>query len=1285
MRRKVLAAAAATSLAAAVLAIPASSAAAPPGATTQAKHGPVTPGPTITLLTGDTVRLDKAADGTPTGTVIKDVGPQGDIVFQQMNGDLYALNGQVIRLIGQGRLDRQLFDLTLLAKDGYDDAHTAQLPVITTYKAGYATPKAAPGWAAGQRALPSIRSQAEGVRKDSASGALADLTRSDSAVQKVWLDAMAHISLDVTVPAVGAPSAWASGYTGKGVKVAVVDSGVDATHPDLQGRIVAQHRFVDGDPNDADDDNGHGTHVASTVAGTGAASGGKYRGVAPDADLVIAKVCDGAGNCPDSAIIAGMQWAADQGAKIINLSLGGLPTDGTDPMSQALNQISDASGALFVVAAGNEHEGSVSDNTPMVIDSPGSADRALTVGAMSKVADANGQRHVAWYSSWGPRLGDLAVKPEIAAPGGEPVSEYPSTAADSVVAARAAHGHEGTTVDQYYTAMAGTSMATPHVAGGAVLLAQEHPDWTRDQLKDALVSAADPTADLKTDKHSTVVQQGGGMLDLKQATANGLVATGTLNLGQFEAPYSTATGTVTFRNPGTTAVHADLKLDLFQMDKTLTTETAVDPGDAVTVSPSTMDVPAGGTATATVTVNLPDAGLAVGSYYGYVEAAVAGADTVRTTIGFTKDVQRAKLTVRGTDRNGVPETTTYYSFVNLMDLETGQIWPGWYDNGVASFDALGADPRLPVGRYAVLSNIAGFPVDPPYWYMSDTIGGDPELNLTKDTTVNIDARQGRPVRFKTDRPTEEAGDVAETMQWQRVVGPEGDNSILGEILSAKADLYVIPGGGTVQTGTFTMKIQDELVAPTLTMAAHGAGAPRTLNARYAHEGGGCDAYLPCVAPFRSPGEYRVVDAGTGTPDELAAAKVTGKVALVHEVEPDPNDPPNTDTVTTNAAAAGASGVLVVIGDAGPNWRVSYDHTTIPVAVLSHAEGELLAAAVKAGPVTITTGGQAISPYVYNLNQQVTGKLPDNPTFAANPQTLATVTARYHADTPDAIYTVSGSVWGVPTRVKAPYVRTEYVSPGAQGWFPWISRFDGGGQFDELSYTNPTLSAGQRVTADYVTGPIAPGWSSELTATDGTSEHYMGFGYLNEYPIGATGREINASFGEPVHLRYLHNGQVLCDYTNIQTCFLPGDPGLYQLELDTTNPHRQTSTSTHTVWEVNAAFTPGSAPLAMVALAYDVPLDLLNSVTGGAKYTATIKAANQGDYHGNGPFTLQAWASNDDGKTWTALGSHQTDQAGDARFDIRTPKGAKAVTLRVKATDSQGNSVDQTIYDAWNVH
>ena len=130
------------------------------------------------------------------------------------------------------------------------------------------------------------------------------------------------------------------------------------------------------------DPNGHGTHVASTIAGTGAASDGTHRGVADGADLLVGKVLGADGSGQDSWIIEAMEWAGAH-ADIVSMSLGSSQaSDGHDPMAEALNTISEQTGALFVVAAGNAY-------APETIGSPGSAERALTIAS---VVDPTGER-----------------------------------------------------------------------------------------------------------------------------------------------------------------------------------------------------------------------------------------------------------------------------------------------------------------------------------------------------------------------------------------------------------------------------------------------------------------------------------------------------------------------------------------------------------------------------------------------------------------------------------------------------------------------------------------------------------------------------------------------------------------------------------------------------------------------------------------------------------------------------------------------------------------------------
>jgi serine protease AprX len=273
--------------------------------------------------------------------------------------------------------------------------------------------------------------------------ALDELTDSDD-VAEIWLDEVVHILLDVSTPHIRAPQVWEQLHNdGEGVTICVVDTGIDATHPDFAGRVGLTADF--SGKGSAADGNGHGTHVASTAAGTGAASGGKYVGVAPGATIMAAKALADNGSGRMSNVMAGLEWAAQNGADVLNLSLGSRGnSDGSDALSTMCNAIVDL-GKIMVVAAGN------SGPRQSTIGSPGAAEQVITVGA------SDDQDSVARFSSRGPTA-DGRVKPDVVAPGSK------------IVAARAAGTSVGQVVDEYYTTATGTSMAAPHVAGLAALM-----------------------------------------------------------------------------------------------------------------------------------------------------------------------------------------------------------------------------------------------------------------------------------------------------------------------------------------------------------------------------------------------------------------------------------------------------------------------------------------------------------------------------------------------------------------------------------------------------------------------------------------------------------------------------------------------------------------------------------------------------------------------------------------------------------------------------------------------
>jgi serine protease AprX len=308
------------------------------------------------------------------------------------------------------------------------------------------------------------------------------LSRDDS-VEYIWPDLPVHTCLDVSVPHVRAPQVWNAGFRGDGVKIAILDTGIDGQHADFAGRIKAVTSFADGD---GTDDNGHGTHVAGIAAGSGAASNGRYRGVAPGADLYIAKVLDARGNGSMSSVMAGIEWAVDQGVQVINLSLGGdAPADGTDALSTLCDQVVRQLGIVICVAAGNEGPNAAT------IGPPGVARWVITVGAVTD-ADA-----LTRFSSRGPTR-DGRIKPDIVFPGA------------GIVAPQAARAAVGRPVEAGYAEMSGTSMATPHATGAVALLLQAQAGLKPEAIRRALVGGA-------VDIHDLPTAQGSGRGDVYAA------------------------------------------------------------------------------------------------------------------------------------------------------------------------------------------------------------------------------------------------------------------------------------------------------------------------------------------------------------------------------------------------------------------------------------------------------------------------------------------------------------------------------------------------------------------------------------------------------------------------------------------------------------------------------------------------------------------------------------------------------------------------------------------------
>ncbi|MBN6051086.1 S8 family serine peptidase [Nonomuraea sp. RK-328] len=631
-------------------------------------------GGSVTLVTGDRVVTGKGWFRVEPGP-----GRKARYATRYREGHLLILPSDALPLVDAGVLDERLFDVTQLLAWGYDDAHRGDIPLITQSSRGFVP---APRAARQALQMSNLGMTALRVPKATAGETWKDIVSIPRTLaggkRKIWIDGRRTFSLDRSTRQIGATEAWQQGMLGKGVTVAVLDSGYDPDHPDLKGAVTQERNFSE-DP-DMRDIVGHGTHVASIIAGRGE----RYRGVAPEAGLAIGKV--GSQGIAESALLAGMEWAATEvRAKVVNMSLSGTDTPEADPLEQAIDSLSARTGTLFVVAAGN-------DGRAGSVGSPGTADAALTVGAVGP------EDRMASFSSAGPRLGDHAIKPEIVAPGVN-------------ITAAAAAG----TADGPHVALSGTSMATPHVAGAAAILAQRHPDWNGERLKEALVGSAKPTAD-----DASPFQQGTGRVDVTRALAQQVIAAPSDTWAYFpwqDSGKREATGTITYVNTGAAPVTLDL----------------AGGGDVVRLSAGRLEVPAGGQASVTLTIDATQK--APGDYPGIVTA-TSGGTSIRTPVGAYVEPEMYDVRITGIGRKGEPA----FGQGEAYNLETGQREYLPFKNGVARV-------RLPKGHWNVYADLVDF-VQP----VEITTAHLP-LEVDADKEVVLDARKGKPVRFSLDDPT----------------------------------------------------------------------------------------------------------------------------------------------------------------------------------------------------------------------------------------------------------------------------------------------------------------------------------------------------------------------------------------------------------------------------------------------------------------------------------------------------------------------------------------------------
>ncbi|MFJ2083646.1 S8 family serine peptidase [Micromonospora chokoriensis] len=1211
-----------------------------PAATGTAHRAPVT----VTLITGDRVTVTPGVNGaTPSVDVTRPSGATGAVRVATEGGDTYVYPDEAMPYLATGRLDKQLFDVTQLIAQGFDDARTSELPLIVTRAADSATRRTSATLPGAQTTLelPSVRGEAIRTRRSlaadfwsaltgggqstAASRAATSVPSFTAGVDKVWLDGKAKAALADTTAQVGAPAAWAAGGTGSGVRVAVLDSGVDTTHPDLVDQVVASRSFIPGQ--DVIDHNGHGTHTASTVAGTGAASDGKERGVAPDADLVVGKVLDENGSGSISGIIAGMEWAArTERAKVINMSLGvSAWHTQDDPLSQAVNQLTAETGALFVVSAGN------SGPDPYTLGAPGTADAALTIGAVDT------SDHLADFSSVGPRANDEALKPDMTAPGVD------------VLAARSQHIPWG---EGYYRLDSGTSMAAPHVAGAAALLVQKHPTWSARQIKDALMSTSVRTPDY------TAYQAGSGRLNVAAAYhQDQVVATGSVDAGLVRWAPGTSpqpiTRKITYTN--TTAAPVTLALAVEHGASSARTFTAA--ADSVTV-------PAHGTSTVDVVVD-PE-GLAPGRYSAQVTARSPTGE-VHTAVGVAVESKKYDLTIHLKDRAGRPVSGE----VEVVNAETGRTFM-WVPDGKLT-------SRMAPGSYTVVATPDVEGVNGP-GSLGLAMLTAPEVDLTADRVVELDAARARQVKVATPQPTAVVNTRIDIYRSFTSAEPTPtDWSALKESFWPGAtydSLWALPTKGKVKKGSFVLTTRIRAAQTPLAISYDG----RRLGD-------------PLVQPGSSAlpdGTSRLdaVFAGVGATADYAGVPARGKAVVVR----------GTDSVTpidqaAAAYAAGAAMLLVVNDRAGrkSDWYGNPDGVTtgqIPVASVTMDQGEALIQKITASrkPVRLTVVAHPSAKYLYDLVDYHRGGVPADPSAKTDPRDLARIDLTFspppgkqssegRVDFPPYEY---GAARSFPFQPVVPGPRTDWVSAGdGVKWMQYADVADWARSNTEAIAYRPGS-----VQKDRWFGPITRPrmLSTEIPFRGETamSAYIQGFGDAGAAHSGGASMSQVATFYQGDKQLTRFDG-----WPEIGAGDLPLEKLPYRLVVETTGKPEFSpySTATHTEWRFISGGSTEVQAIPLVQLDYGTDVDVAGRAKRGSDFSITPVVVGSTAAR-DGVSSLRLEVSYDDGKTWQR--QDLKEKKGTWRVSVNAPHRADFVSIRVTAEQRNGGGVTQTVTRAFGL-
>ena len=794
--------------------------------------------------------------------------------------------------------------------------------------------------------------------------------------------------------------------------------------------------------------------------------------------------------------------------------------------------------------------------------------------------------------------------------------------------------------------LSGTSMATPHVAGAAAVLAQRHPGWSGAQLKDALMSST------KELEGQGPYQVGTGRLDVAAAVLGTVHATGSAFFGFDRWPHSDeapVTRTVTYSNDGDVAV--TLELDPRFTDATGSPA----PDGLLSVSTPTVTVPAHGSADVSVTVD-QSVGATGARYTGQLAAAADGATVARTSLAFLKEDERYDLTITAVDQHGDPAQ----AYVELV-------------GGPAAYDVIAIDGtttiRRPPGTYAVMTWLD---VDANTDHAGVALVGNPDVLLDQDRTVRLDARKARPINVTV--PRRETEKTYQRMDWFRQIG---DVAIESNYLMPIwiEHLYAQPTA-QVRTGQFELNTRWRLRSPSLTVSV----------------GGHALDVLAMVGTTGFTGWRRmpVVVAGQGAPADYDGLDVAGKAVLV--TRSDAVQPYDRAVAARDAGAA----LLLVANDEAPElieWvgnPETGEEPGIPVIGISGTEGAALLARAAEKSLTAKVVGRPDTPWVYDLQDPHVGRIPRSLAYAPTARELVRVASSYGSDRPAEggefrydfrPFTFRGI--GFLQLLSLPQTREEWVSaPTGTTWYQEAMVLDT--WWDQRS-ARVDYAPGDRLNQAWFQPVVRPrigdGYWKPSRSLDFFSLNVPA--WADSGP-GHTGDQYSDP-GAHQHLA-LYQGKQLIDETTDQGLWAEAPTMAkvrYRVVNDATrDPARwSTSTSTHTVWRFASSGHEVASDLPFLSIDYGIPTDLGGRAAPGATPVEITVVPVEGAALGGSVRGARLSVSFDDGGTWQRVRLTRTG-AVTWSTNVRAPAGVEAVSLRTVAWDSAGNRVRQEVVRAY---